>query len=164
MKWVTQCSQQNTRFQLVPSSKLSQWTGVEYCTVPGPHLAWLVCTLIYKWVFMPLRSSAMLYDIICLKSRCVFSLWGHMYVCMYVCVCISNYDLTEVLLWWTEFTAIYFSLPLSFSILSPFQDPAGIFELIEVVRSGTYGQVHKGRHVSTGQLAAVKIMDVTEVS
>lgn len=42
------------------------------------------------------------------------------------------------------------------------QDPAGIFELIEVVGNGTYGQVYKGRHTKTGQLAAIKIMDVTE--
>ncbi len=42
------------------------------------------------------------------------------------------------------------------------QDPAGIFELIEVVGNGTYGQVYKGRHTKTGQLAAIKVMDVTE--
>lgn len=46
--------------------------------------------------------------------------------------------------------------------LSMLRDPAGIFELIEVVGNGTYGQVHKGRHVKTGQLAAIKIMEVTE--
>uniref|UniRef100_A0A3P8RX45 non-specific serine/threonine protein kinase n=1 Tax=Amphiprion percula TaxID=161767 RepID=A0A3P8RX45_AMPPE len=39
---------------------------------------------------------------------------------------------------------------------------AGIFELVEVVGNGTYGQVYKGRHVKTGQLAAIKVMDVTE--
>ncbi|KAI4883827.1 hypothetical protein NFI96_025291, partial [Prochilodus magdalenae] len=49
--------------------------------------------------------------------------------------------------------------PLSLSV---FQDPAGIFELVEVVGNGTYGQVYKGRHVKTGQLAAIKVMDVTE--
>uniref|UniRef100_H2Z8H5 non-specific serine/threonine protein kinase n=1 Tax=Ciona savignyi TaxID=51511 RepID=H2Z8H5_CIOSA len=43
-----------------------------------------------------------------------------------------------------------------------FQEPAGIFELVEVVGNGTYGQVYKGRHVKTGQLAAIKVMDVTE--
>uniref|UniRef100_A0A803SLC1 non-specific serine/threonine protein kinase n=1 Tax=Anolis carolinensis TaxID=28377 RepID=A0A803SLC1_ANOCA len=43
-----------------------------------------------------------------------------------------------------------------------FSDPAGIFELVEVVGNGTYGQVYKGRHVKTGQLAAIKVMDVTE--
>ena len=37
-----------------------------------------------------------------------------------------------------------------------FQDPAGIFDLIEVVGNGTYGQVYKGRHTKTGQLAAIK--------
>jgi len=35
--------------------------------------------------------------------------------------------------------------------------------LIEVVGNGTYGQVYKGRHTKTGQLAAIKVMDVTEV-
>lgn len=43
-----------------------------------------------------------------------------------------------------------------------FQDPAGIFELIEVVGNGTYGQVYKGRHVKTAQLAAIKIMNINE--
>ncbi|XP_023650668.1 mitogen-activated protein kinase kinase kinase kinase 4 isoform X5 [Paramormyrops kingsleyae] len=46
--------------------------------------------------------------------------------------------------------------------LSMLRDPAGIFELVEVVGNGTYGQVYKGRHVKTGQLAAIKVMDVTE--
>uniref|UniRef100_A0A8C3ST73 non-specific serine/threonine protein kinase n=1 Tax=Chelydra serpentina TaxID=8475 RepID=A0A8C3ST73_CHESE len=41
-------------------------------------------------------------------------------------------------------------------------DPAGIFELVQVVGNGTYGQVYKGRHVKTGQLAAIKVMNVTE--
>uniref|UniRef100_A0A671SXI2 non-specific serine/threonine protein kinase n=1 Tax=Sinocyclocheilus anshuiensis TaxID=1608454 RepID=A0A671SXI2_9TELE len=48
--------------------------------------------------------------------------------------------------------------------LASLRDPAGIFELVEVVGNGTYGQVYKGRHVKTGQLAAIKVMDVTEVS
>ncbi|XP_035277280.1 traf2 and NCK-interacting protein kinase-like isoform X8 [Anguilla anguilla] len=44
--------------------------------------------------------------------------------------------------------------------LSALRDPAGIFELVELVGNGTYGQVYKGRHVKTGQLAAIKVMDV----
>lgn len=46
--------------------------------------------------------------------------------------------------------------------LNDLKDPSGIFELVEVVGSGTYGQVYKGRHTRTGQLAAIKMMDVTE--
>ncbi|XP_015782682.1 serine/threonine-protein kinase mig-15 isoform X2 [Tetranychus urticae] len=46
--------------------------------------------------------------------------------------------------------------------LNSLQDPAGIFELIEVVGNGTYGQVYKGRFTKTGQLAAIKIMDVAD--
>ncbi|XP_063075079.1 TRAF2 and NCK interacting kinase a isoform X2 [Engraulis encrasicolus] len=45
--------------------------------------------------------------------------------------------------------------------LTALRDPAGIFELVELVGNGTYGQVYKGRHVKTGQLAAIKCMDVT---
>uniref|UniRef100_A0A3P9N481 Protein kinase domain-containing protein n=1 Tax=Poecilia reticulata TaxID=8081 RepID=A0A3P9N481_POERE len=48
--------------------------------------------------------------------------------------------------------------------LAALRDPAGIFELVEVVGNGTYGQVYKGRHVKTGQLAAIKVMEVTEVN
>ncbi|VDM43034.1 unnamed protein product [Toxocara canis] len=51
---------------------------------------------------------------------------------------------------------------LSFILTGSFQDPAGIFELIEVVGNGTYGQVYKGRHVKTAQLAAIKIMNINE--
>ncbi|XP_046334545.1 misshapen-like kinase 1 isoform X2 [Haliotis rufescens] len=46
--------------------------------------------------------------------------------------------------------------------LTSLREPAGIFDLIEVVGNGTYGQVYKGRHTKTGQLAAIKVMNVTE--
>lgn len=46
--------------------------------------------------------------------------------------------------------------------LSQLRDPAGIFDLLEVVGNGTYGKVFKGRHTKTGQLAAIKVMNVTE--
>ncbi|XP_066437865.1 nik-related protein kinase [Eleutherodactylus coqui] len=51
---------------------------------------------------------------------------------------------------------------LDYIDLASLRDPAGIFELVEVVGNGTYGQVYKGRHVKTGQLAAIKLMNVTE--
>ncbi|KHN82631.1 Serine/threonine-protein kinase mig-15 [Toxocara canis] len=52
--------------------------------------------------------------------------------------------------------------PLDDIDLNALRDPAGIFELIEVVGNGTYGQVYKGRHVKTAQLAAIKIMNINE--
>uniref|UniRef100_A0AC35TNR6 Protein kinase domain-containing protein n=1 Tax=Rhabditophanes sp. KR3021 TaxID=114890 RepID=A0AC35TNR6_9BILA len=52
--------------------------------------------------------------------------------------------------------------PLDDIDLNALRDPAGIFELIEVVGNGTYGQVYKGRHVKTSQLAAIKIMNINE--
>lgn len=33
---------------------------------------------------------------------------------------------------------------------------------MEVVGNGTYGQVYKGKHVKTQQLAAIKIMNINE--
>uniref|UniRef100_A0A673CLG5 non-specific serine/threonine protein kinase n=1 Tax=Sphaeramia orbicularis TaxID=375764 RepID=A0A673CLG5_9TELE len=57
---------------------------------------------------------------------------------------------------------IILSLLLNVLCLCRSTDPAGIFELVEVVGNGTYGQVYKGRHVKTGQLAAIKVMEVTE--
>ncbi|CEF64237.1 Mitogen-activated protein kinase kinase kinase kinase 4 [Strongyloides ratti] len=52
--------------------------------------------------------------------------------------------------------------PLDDIDLNSLRDPAGIFELIEIVGNGTYGQVFKGRHVKTSQLAAIKIMNINE--
>ena len=46
--------------------------------------------------------------------------------------------------------------------LDELRDPSGIFALIEVVGKGTYGNVYKGRHMRTGQLAAIKVMPITE--
>jgi TRAF2/NCK-interacting kinase len=46
--------------------------------------------------------------------------------------------------------------------LNALKEPAGIFDLMEVVGNGTYGQVYKGRHVKTQQLAAIKIMNINE--
>ena len=34
--------------------------------------------------------------------------------------------------------------------LAQLKDPAGIFDLMEVIGNGTYGQVYKGRHTKTG--------------
>ena len=36
--------------------------------------------------------------------------------------------------------------------LAQLKDPAGIFDLMEVIGNGTYGQVYKGRHTKTGKL------------
>ena len=36
--------------------------------------------------------------------------------------------------------------------LAQLKDPAGIFDLMEVIGNGTYGQVYKGRHTKTGIL------------
>ncbi|KAL3091645.1 hypothetical protein niasHT_024227 [Heterodera trifolii] len=46
--------------------------------------------------------------------------------------------------------------------LQSLKDPSGIFDLIEVVGNGTYGQVYKGRHLKTQALAAIKIMNINE--
>ncbi|KAI0979099.1 hypothetical protein GJ496_008389 [Pomphorhynchus laevis] len=46
--------------------------------------------------------------------------------------------------------------------LEHLKDPTGIIELIEVIGNGTYGQVFKGRHIKTGRLTAVKVMEVNE--
>ncbi|KAF5404029.1 hypothetical protein PHET_02546 [Paragonimus heterotremus] len=51
---------------------------------------------------------------------------------------------------------------LEITNLDTLQDPSGIFSLIEVVGKGTYGNVYKGRHTRTSQLAAIKVMPITE--
>ncbi|CAH8435433.1 unnamed protein product [Schistosoma turkestanicum] len=51
---------------------------------------------------------------------------------------------------------------LDITNLEDLRDPSGIFSLIEVVGKGTYGNVYKGRYTRTGQLAAIKVMPITE--
>ncbi|CAH8435034.1 unnamed protein product [Heterobilharzia americana] len=51
---------------------------------------------------------------------------------------------------------------LEITNLDDLRDPSGIFSLIEVVGKGTYGNVYKGRYTRTGQLAAIKVMPITE--
>ncbi|CAH8438844.1 unnamed protein product [Schistosoma intercalatum] len=51
---------------------------------------------------------------------------------------------------------------LDITNLDDLRDPSGIFSLIEVVGKGTYGNVYKGRYTRTGQLAAIKVMPITE--
>uniref|UniRef100_A0A1A8KJ78 non-specific serine/threonine protein kinase n=1 Tax=Nothobranchius kuhntae TaxID=321403 RepID=A0A1A8KJ78_NOTKU len=41
------------------------------------------------------------------------------------------------------------------------EDPEEIWEIIGELGDGAFGKVFKGRHVKTGQLAAIKVMDVT---
>jgi serine/threonine protein kinase len=41
--------------------------------------------------------------------------------------------------------------------LASLKDPAGIFDLMEVVGNGTYGQVYKGRHTKTGKTTNYKL-------
>lgn len=40
--------------------------------------------------------------------------------------------------------------------LAALKDPAGIFDLMEVVGNGTYGQVYKGRHTKQDNLLPLK--------
>lgn len=54
------------------------------------------------------------------------------------------------------------STSIEITNLEDLRDPSGIFSLIEVVGKGTYGNVYKGRHTRTGQLAAIKVMQITE--
>lgn len=42
--------------------------------------------------------------------------------------------------------------------LNSLSDPSGVFELIETVGSGTYGDVYKAKDVQSGRVAAVKII------
>eukprot|EP00040_Diaphanoeca_grandis_P032970 m.200843 g.200843 ORF g.200843 m.200843 type:complete len:825 (-) comp32777_c0_seq1:194-2668(-) len=41
-------------------------------------------------------------------------------------------------------------------------DPTNLFDLIEVVGTGTYGEVFKARHKRTGELTAVKVLELIE--
>lgn len=45
---------------------------------------------------------------------------------------------------------------------SHMKDPVGSFELISLLGKGTYGHVHLGRHINSGNVAAIKIMNVNE--
>lgn len=42
--------------------------------------------------------------------------------------------------------------------LNSLSDPSGVFELIETVGSGTYGDVYKAKDIQSGRVAAVKII------
>lgn len=41
-------------------------------------------------------------------------------------------------------------------------DPRDLFDLIEIVGTGTYGEVFKARHKRTGELTAVKVLELIE--
>ncbi|KAI6205165.1 Protein kinase domain-containing protein [Aphelenchoides besseyi] len=51
---------------------------------------------------------------------------------------------------------------LDITNLNKLQDPTGLFNLIEVVGNGTYGQVYKALHRHTSQMTAIKIMNINE--
>ena len=38
-------------------------------------------------------------------------------------------------------------------------NPDGVWELVEIIGEGTYGEVYKGRQKGTGDIAAIKVMD-----
>uniref|UniRef100_A0A1I8GKG2 non-specific serine/threonine protein kinase n=1 Tax=Macrostomum lignano TaxID=282301 RepID=A0A1I8GKG2_9PLAT len=46
--------------------------------------------------------------------------------------------------------------------LASLREPHGLFDLIEVVGHGTYGQVYKGRNRQNGKLVAIKVMAVSQ--
>jgi hypothetical protein len=41
-------------------------------------------------------------------------------------------------------------------------DPTGIFELVDLLGEGSYGSVYKGRHIRTGEIVAVKVIELVE--
>ena len=41
-------------------------------------------------------------------------------------------------------------------------EPTGIFELMSLLGEGSYGSVYKGRHIRTGEIVAIKIVELVE--
>jgi len=41
-------------------------------------------------------------------------------------------------------------------------DPSGIFELVDLLGEGSYGSVYKGRHIRTGEIVAVKVVEMIQ--
>ena len=41
-------------------------------------------------------------------------------------------------------------------------DPSGIFEMVELLGEGSYGSVYKGRHIRTGEMVAIKVVELIQ--